>query len=62
MSEPYPFVLELHPEREKLVQRTIETFQPLSDEPFTEHDARESLDNLCAFFQVLVRHHARGAK
>lgn len=62
MSEHYPFVLDLHPERERLVERTIDLFQPMSDEPFTEQDARDSLDNLCSFFQVLVRAHARGVK
>ena len=58
------FVLELHPEREALVDRALELFQPMSARPLTRDDAREAIDNLVGAYLILLRARARrgGAK
>lgn len=48
------FVLELHPEREALVDRTLEVFQPMSERPLTRDDAREALSNLVNAYLILL--------
>lgn len=54
-------VLELHPEREALVDRTLDVLQPYSEEPLTRDDAREAIDNLVKAYLILLNP-AGGAK
>lgn len=41
--------------RSDILRRTIATWQPLSKESLTEADAREILDSMVGFFNVLRR-------
>lgn len=48
------FVLELHPEREALIDRALEVFQPMSERPLTRDDAREAIDNVVNVYLLLL--------
>ena len=37
----------------KRIQDTISVLQPRSDQRFSEEDARQALDNILGFFQIL---------
>ena len=37
----------------KLIQDTISVLQGRTDQPFSEEDARQALDNILGFFQIL---------
>lgn len=37
-----------------LISRTIEVWQPYSDKPLTEEDAREIIRNISGFFDILA--------
>lgn len=37
----------------RLLQKTIETWQPLSDRELKEEDARQMVENVTAFFELL---------
>lgn len=52
---PSPLILQLHPEREELVDRALEVLQPLSPEPLTRDDAREAIDNLARAYLILLQ-------
>lgn len=54
MSTKIPLSVELSPWKPELVDRCIEIFQPMSDEPFPEDMARESLTNLVGAFSILL--------
>ncbi len=40
--------------KDSLLKRTIEVWQPYSDEPLTEDDAREIIRNISGFFDTLA--------
>jgi len=40
----------------ELVSRTLQLWQPYYDDPLTDEDAREILENAVAFFRVVLRH------
>jgi len=39
---------------DKLLNKTIEVWQPYYEEPLTREDAREIIENLCGFLTILT--------
>ena len=43
------------PPRESLLDATLAVWQPLADREFTKEDARQIVENVVGFFDVLAR-------
>jgi hypothetical protein len=46
----------------ELIRRTIDVWQPLSEEKLNEEDAREIVENLTGFFSLLRQWEQKNAK